>query len=264
MVPPPISASSSVRSTRPSRKQRRWRALEPLPAPAYRLTEAGAFPPPECPAPDSKLVIPLAHTRDNSARDRKYDSEKLAYAACVKGWIALAKAEVQQIDSDAHAEMKPVVDDANRQIREIKTTIVAAIEETKTVALEQATALNDLKTSLAAVPPPPAGPGASESVVVTDTHLLPRQADEPTGVGDPDAIVCRSRQQRPDSRIWGPEICKRNREWADLNKRGVQLSSDGLTEIDLEKERTCHPQTCITSHSVTGLPTSTTVCQGGL
>jgi hypothetical protein len=233
-------------------------SLEPLPAPAYHLTEAGAFPPPECSPPDSKLVIPLPQARDNSARDRKYDGQKLAYGACMLGWITLAKAEIRQIDADAHADMKPVAGDANRQILEINATIVAALEESRTASLEQAMALNDLKASLA----PPPQPGTTESVVVTDTHL-PRQADTPNGAGDPDAIVCRARQQLTDSRLWGPEICKRNREWADLYKRGVQMSSDGQTLLDSEKRRTFSPQTCITQHSVVGLPVSTTVCQGG-
>ena len=238
------------------------KAVDSLEAPAgYRTVEAGGFPPPECQMPDVGLVIPLAHARDNSARDRKYDTEKLAYAACMRDWIAQAKAEIAQIDANAHADMKPITDDANRQIREIKTTIVAALEETRTVEREQVTALNALKASL--VPPaPPAGD--TETVVVTDTRL-PRSADQPTGAGDPDAISCRSRQQLPASRLWGPEICKRNREWAALTKRGVNISADGRTELDSEKQRTLKPQTCSTRVSITalGFPLTTTECQGG-
>jgi len=233
--------------------------LEPLP-PASPA-EAGAFPPPDCKPPDSALVIPLPHARDNSARDQKYDTQKQAYAVCTRLWIVQAKAEIQQIDLNAHADMKPVAEDANRQIREITATIVATLEETKTVALEQAAALNELKASL--VPPPPSQPG-TESVTVTDTRLL-RSADQPTGAGDPDVISCRTRQQLTGSRLWGPEICKRNREWADLYKRGVQVSSDGLQLVDGEKQRTLKPQTCSTRVSITalGFPSTTTGCQGG-
>jgi len=234
-------------------------ALEPLP-PA-NPAEAGAFPAAECKPPDSALVIPLPHARDNSARDRKYDTQKQAYMACTDLWIAQAKAEIQQIDLNAHADMKPVAEDANRQIREITATIVATLEETKIVALEQATALEQLKASL--VPPPPPEPG-TESITVTDTRL-PRTADQPTGAGDPDAISCRARQQLTGSRLWGPEICKRNREWADLNKRGANISSDGLTLVDSEKQRTLKPLTCSTRVTITalGFPSTTTECQGG-
>jgi ElaB/YqjD/DUF883 family membrane-anchored ribosome-binding protein len=233
--------------------------LEPLP-PAG-AAEGGAFPPPECKPPDSALVIPLPHAHDNSARDQKYDGQKQAYAACTRLWLAQAKAEIQQIDANAHTDMKPVADDANRQIREIKATILATLEETKTVALEQAMALDQLKASL--VPPPPADPG-TESITVTDTRLL-RSADQPTGSGDPDVISCRARQQLTSSRLWGPEICKRNREWADLNKRGANISPDGLTLVDSEKQRTLKPLTCSTRVSITalGFPSTTTECQGG-
>jgi hypothetical protein len=233
------------------------------PAPFTAAAEPAAFPSPDCKPPDSKLVIPLPHRPDNSVRDQKYDGQKLAYAACMRTWIAQAKAEIQQIDHNAHADMKPVTEDANRQIREIKATILATLEDTKAVALEQATALDQLKASLAPSPPPPPQPG-TESVTVTDTRLL-RQADSPTGEGDPDTIVCRMRQQLPDSRLLGPEICKRNRDWADLYKRGVQVSSDGLRLVDSEKQRTYNPQTCITrvSQTVLGFPVVTTECQGG-
>ncbi|HEX4272869.1 MAG TPA: hypothetical protein VHZ32_15870, partial [Rhizomicrobium sp.] len=32
----------------------------------------------------------------------------------------------------------------------------------------------------------------------------------PTGEGDPDAITCRPPQPIPDSRLRGPEVCKKN------------------------------------------------------
>src|SRR3569833_12534 len=233
--------------------------LEPLP-PASPA-EAGAFPQPECKPPDSALVIPLPHAHDNGARDQKYDRQKQAYATCARLWIAQAKAEIQQIDANAHADMKPVADDANRQIREIKAAIVAVLEETRTVQMDLVMALSALKASL--VPPaPPAG--GTESVVVTETRL-PRSADQPTGAGDPDAISCRTRQQLNGSRLWWPEICKRNREWADLNKRGANISPDGLSLVDSEKQRTFKPPTCITRVTTTalGFPSTTMECQGG-
>ena len=133
--------------------------LEPLPPTGP--VEAGAFPAPDCKPPDSALVIPLPRVHDNGARDQKYDGQKQAYAACARLWIAQAKAEIQQIDADAHADMKPVADDANRQIREITATIVAVLEETRTVQLNQVIALNALKGSLVSPAPPV---GGTESV----------------------------------------------------------------------------------------------------
>ena len=85
---------------------------------------------------------------------------------------------------------------------------------------------------------PSTEPG-TESVVVTGERIK-RSVDTPTGEGDPEAISCRLPQQLPDSRIPGPEICKRNREWASLHKAGNDISSDGRSVVPSEGSRTTH------------------------
>ena len=117
---------------------------------------------------------------------------------------------------------------------------------------EQSGALNALKAQLAAnAPPPPAASREdSEQVTVTDTRL-PRFDDQPTGKGDPDAIACRKAQPLPGQHIMGPEICKRNREWARLFDRGESVSPDGKKILEGEKQRTFAPDHCI-RHTVSG------------
>ncbi len=221
-----------------------------------------AFPEPECQTPDEKLLIPQRGARDNSARERRYDGQIRSYQGCMRGWIEQAKSEISQIKADAEASMKPVTADANRQILEIWDTILEAVKQADLAQKEQAAALTDLKAQLAAAIPPPAtsSPTASENVVVTDTRL-PRSADQPTGKGDPDVISCRSPQQLPGSRLMGPEICKRNREWATLTDRGENISPDGKKILEGEKHRTLAPDHCF-SHTrfVNGVPITEVNC----
>jgi len=68
----------------------------------------------------------------------------------------------------------------------------------------------------------------------------------------------------PDSRLLGPEICKQNRIWAQLSKRGENISPDGTRIVESEKARTFDPQTCV-SHTqmVNGVPQVMTYCSQG-
>ncbi|HWU54905.1 MAG TPA: hypothetical protein VN175_05335 [Rhizomicrobium sp.] len=219
-----------------------------------------AFPEPECQTPDEKLLVPQRGARDNSARERRYDGQIRSYEGCMRGWIAQAKSEISQIKADAEASMKPVTADANRQILEIWDTILDAVKQADVTQKEQATALSELKAQLAAaMPQPPPAPG-TESVVSSDVRL-PRSVDQPTGDGDPDAISCRAPQQLPGVHFMGPEICKRNREWAELYKRGENLSPDGKRILESEKTRTFAPDHCF-SHTrfVNGVPITETNC----
>ncbi|HEX4027336.1 MAG TPA: hypothetical protein VHX18_06915 [Rhizomicrobium sp.] len=220
------------------------------------------FPEPECRLPDESLQQPAPGQRSNTLdRTSVYDAQHQAYNACVQAWIGQAKNVIRQIAADAHVALDAEADDANRQISEIKRTILAALSQTRMAVREQAIALDQLKASLAPVAAPQPVPGA-ENVVVTGEGL-PRSADTPTGAGDPDGISCRAPQIRPDSRLLGPEICKRNREWAVIFKRGGDLAPDGVTIVSSEKQRTFNPNTCITSNSVSGLPVFTTRCTNG-
>jgi len=49
----------------------------------------------------------------------------------------------------------------------------------------------------------------------------------PSGVGDPDAIVCRAPQALADSGAMGPQVCMHNSVWARLTATGQDLSADG-------------------------------------
>jgi len=44
----------------------------------------------------------------------------------------------------------------------------------------------------------------------------------------------------------GPEICKRNRDWAKLYKNGRTFSADGGRIVESEKAHTFNPLNCIT------------------
>jgi hypothetical protein len=99
----------------------------------------------------------------------------------------------------------------------------------------------------------------TESVTVTGDRL-PRSTDMPTGAGDPDAISCRAPQQLTDSRLMGPEICKHNRDWASIFKRGLNISPDGTSLVQGGKQLSYQPQACIVMHSVNTLPVVTTTC----
>jgi hypothetical protein len=218
-------------------------------APGGPDTALDAFPEAECKPPDENLLVPLKGARGNSAREQRYDGQVKAYEACMRDWVAQAKGEIAQIKRDTEAAMTPVNADANRQILEIWNTILDTVAQADLAQKEQASALAALKAQLAAnMPAPSDSSSASESVVVTDTRL-PRFDDQPKGEGDPDAIACRKAQPLPGQRLMGPEICKRNREWARLYKRGENVSSDGKTILEGEKQRTFEPDHC-TSHTV--------------
>ena len=219
-------------------------------APSGADTALDAFPEAECKGPDENLLVPVKGARSNSAREQRYDGQVKTYETCMRDWVGQAKGEIAQIKRDTEAAMKPVNEDANRQILEIWNTILDTVAQADLAQKEQASALAALKAQLAANTPPPVPDSAvaSESVTVTDTRL-PRFDDQPKGEGDPDAIACRKAQALPGQRLMGPEICKRNREWARMFQRGENFSPDGKTILEGEKQRTYAPDHC-TAHTV--------------
>jgi len=219
-----------------------------------------AFPEAECRMPDGNLLVPKRGARDNSARERLYDGQIKIYNACMRDWIGQARGAISQIKANTEAAMKPVTADANRQILEIWDTILEAVKQADVAQKEQSAALDALKAQLAAAMPAPVPTSSTESVVSSDVRL-PRSADQPTGEGDPDAIACRKPQQLPGWHFMGPEICKRNREWAALTKRGENISPDGKKILEGEKARTLAPDHCF-SHTrfVNGVPITEVNC----
>jgi biopolymer transport protein ExbD len=229
-------------------------------APSGPDTAPDAFPEPECKLPDQGLLVPLRRARDNAVRERQYDGQIRTYENCMRGWIAEAKSEISQIKLATESSMKVVTADANRQILQIWDTILDVVKQGDLAQKEQAGALASLKEQLAAAMPAPSASQETETVVSSDVRL-PRSADQPTGEGDPDAISCRKAQPLPGLHFMGPEICKRNREWAKFYKRGENLGPDGKQILESEKARTFAPDHCF-SHTrfINGVPVTETTC----
>ena len=81
------------------------------------------------------------------------------------------------------------------------------------------------------VAPPPAAqaqPAAAAPVVQEVAYAL-----DPVGAGDPDALTCRVPQPLPGSRLPGPQVCKTNRQWAQLRAGHQDIAPDGKTIISL-------------------------------
>ncbi|HET7083739.1 MAG TPA: M56 family metallopeptidase [Rhizomicrobium sp.] len=56
--------------------------------------------------------------------------------------------------------------------------------------------------------------------------------DQPTGSGDPNAVVCRQPEHLPGSQAMGPRLCLKNIYWSALWVRGKTLSADGKTVLE--------------------------------
>lgn len=193
------------------------------------------FPNAECVAPDKALLKPERGRKSATiARTAQFDTQQQAYRACVQNYIGQARGEMQQIETSANVRIKDVAGHANGRITELSNQIRSAID------LAGHTANDEIQAARGT--PYEINPGnyfnnGVENVIVQGT--APEQlTDTPKGKGDPQTIVCRKPQQLPDSRLMGPEICKRNRVWASLYEAGKDISSDGQTIVPSEKSRT--------------------------
>jgi hypothetical protein len=72
-----------------------------------------------------------------------------------------------------------------------------------------------------------------------------RYAASPTGEGDPDQVTCRPAQPLPASRLLGPEVCKKNAEWARYRRDGMDVAPDGIHDVPLNtmSQRNCRSST---------------------
>jgi hypothetical protein len=68
---------------------------------------------------------------------------------------------------------------------------------------------------------------ATPALAAPDDSSYPMKPDTPSGLGDPNAIVCRAPQPLPGSGAMGPKICMHNSVWARLSITGQDLSADG-------------------------------------
>jgi hypothetical protein len=189
------------------------------------------------PQSDCKKPAEIEPGRRTIAQTTKYDQEERVYRSCVASYIADANSEIKQIQNNANGGTRQIAENANSRIVQIKDRVRDAIADANnTASADNAAAPSGGEITLAATPSTEPG---TESVVVTGERIK-RSVDTPTGEGDPEAISCRLPQQLPDSRIPGPEICKRNREWASLHKAGNDISSDGRSVVPSEGSRTTH------------------------
>ena len=60
---------------------------------------------------------------------------------------------------------------------------------------------------------------------------------------DGDAVICRPPQELPGKRLYGPKVCKSQRQWDDLHRQGLDIGPDGESVVASEKFRTyrCGP-----------------------
>jgi hypothetical protein len=199
-----------------------------------------SFPAPECKEPDRSLLEPKRRNgkivRSLDVISPEYEEQDREHKACVETYIREAFAELKQTGSAAEAQVKQVRDDVNGRIARL-----AASAKTNPAA-GAPLALNTGVVNWQ---------GGVESVTVEGMRLRPSQ-DTPKGDGDPDIIACRAPQQLPYSRLQGPEICKRNRDWAALYKTGMDISSDGSTVVPSEKVRTTGKAGLNCIHSTVG------------
>jgi hypothetical protein len=203
-----------------------------------------AFPAPECTQPDKSLLKPVRKKDDKTrasatARTDRYDAQQRTYESCVRAYIEQASAEIERIGISANLQIKHVADEANGRIGGLRARVRGVIATADSAAADEAQAVAG--TPLALNNPDGVSntrfEGSVESVTV-ESNRLKQSEDTPTGEGDPDTIVCRAPQQLADSRIPGPEICKRNRVWAALQKEGKDISSDGRSIVPSEVSRT--------------------------
>jgi hypothetical protein len=192
------------------------------------------FPPSECHNPDDTLLKSKTGKSD-IARTNRYDEQKRAYEPCMRTYIEQARGEIQQVQANAQAALALIADDANTRIRLLNGKVGDARSTADDAAREGAQSMDELRALTIA-------PG--EANLVTAYPRPPRSADSPKGNGYPDAIACRAPQIQPDSRLLGPEVCRRNRDWAQLFHDGSDISADGLRIVDSERRRTQNAVHC--------------------
>jgi len=72
---------------------------------------------------------------------------------------------------------------------------------------------------------------ATPALAVPDDPSYPVMPNTPSGMGDPNAVVCRAPQQLPSGGT-GPKICMQNNVWVRLSLTGKDLSADGKSVFE--------------------------------
>jgi hypothetical protein len=193
------------------------------------------YPDADCAIPDKALMKAARGKKGTSAKATgKVDAQQQDYHACVQAYIKQAAAEMQQIEASANARINEIADRTNARISGLHDQVNSAIAIANHAATDE---IQTVRGTPLEINPVNYFKDGLENVTVEGQPPL-ALADTPKGEGDPHTIVCRKPQQLPDSRLLGPEICKRNRVWAALYQAGKDISSDGQTILPSEKSRT--------------------------
>jgi hypothetical protein len=209
------------------------------------------FPDADCVAPDKALLARTSGRKGASVsatRTGQYDRQAQAYQACVKTYVDQARAEARLISVTSDARVKLVMDKTNAEITRVQNLVNSAIRAANNTAADEVRAVRD--TPLELNPKNSLLEGVEH--VTVEGHPPEQVSDTPKGDGDPHAIVCRKPQQLANSRLPGPEICKRNRVWAALYKAGKDISADGQNIVPSEKLRSANPAAMACSTTTTG------------
>jgi hypothetical protein len=71
-----------------------------------------------------------------------------------------------------------------------------------------------------------------------NTKLVVPALTLPDNPQSADAIICRPPQQLPGQRLYGPQVCRPQRQWDDLHQQGLDIGPDGQSVVASEKFRT--------------------------
>jgi len=195
------------------------------------------YPDSDCAIPDAALVKPVRGkkgTSTSAAGTAQFDAQQQGYRACVKDYVKQAGAEIAKIEVSANARIKQITDQANARMDDLHNQVDSAIAVANHAATDEIQAARGTPYE---INPANYFKNGVENITVEDQPPL-ELVDTPKGEGDPHAIVCRKPQALPDSRLLGPEVCKRNRVWASLYQAGKDISADGQTILPSEKSRT--------------------------
>ena len=193
------------------------------------------YPDADCVAADKTRMKPALGKKGTFAgTTAKFDAQQQDCRACVQSYIKQAAAEMHHIEASANARIKEIADQTNARISGLHDQVNSAIALANHAAMDE---IQTVRGTPLEINPANYFKNGVENVTVDNQPPL-QLADTPKGEGDPHTIVCRKPQALPDSRLLGPEICKRNRVWAALYQAGKDISSDGQTILPSEKSRT--------------------------
>jgi hypothetical protein len=121
-----------------------------LPAAAQAQGEAGAaaYPDPQCPRPDVKLIKP-AYTHVGNLEDsgpagsynekvKLYNRQAQDYDSCMHAYIDGANVELKRVQDDASQRIRQISESANGRLKLIEAKVGAAVAEANQVSQDEA------------------------------------------------------------------------------------------------------------------------------